>query len=373
MLPGSVLWTRVLAGSWLAQQGVAGTVPAQGSAYAATGGGIAVLGSGTSVSAFQLSSGRPRWQVSVAGVPAGSQIVGVRAFSGVVAVGVQPAGQGTVRHEVVLSAATGQQLRTYQASPYGGAVAADGYRTVIVGARGITAYANATGRVLWRRPTGRPAEAWRVTGQYLYVTEAGDGYLGSAPVTALRRISLRDGALKILRPGPPAFAGTLTGAVAGVVLFTDANGVSAYSGGNGDLLWHRAPAALDLADARTGTVYLAIRNTLTGVSPRTGAVISVAADSVSASLYTVNGGVALGLDEGALGEAWGYSPVRQRVVWTSHSLPWPHFFVDLSGLGGSASPATHIVLLATCAGVGASPAGTTAAVCAKPELVAILA
>ena len=87
----------------------------------------------------------------------------------------------------------------------------------------------------------------------------------------------------------------------------------------------------------------------------------------------MNGGVALGLDEGALGDAWGYSPVDKKVIWTSKALPWPHFFVDLSGLGGSDSPASEVVLLATCSQVGPTTAGTSAPACLKPELVAILA
>ncbi len=383
---GTVLWARPLAGSWLAQPGVAGTVPVQGSAYAATDGHIALLGTGTSVSAFEAATGQPRWQVSLAGLPAGAQIVGVRAFSGVVAVGVQlPGSRSGGREEVILSAATGQQIRTYPAAAYGGAIAADNYRTVVIGAHAVTAYVNATGRVLWARSTGRPAEAWRVAGQYVYVTRTSHGYLGSAPVTALLRISLRTGTPKILRPpGRSGFpAGTLGGAVVpparsgrsldGVVLFSGASGVWAFSGDDAGQRWHLAGATLEFADARTGTVYLAIRGTLTAVSPATGTVLSVAADSVLASLFSVNGGVALGLDEGALGDAWGYSPVKKKVVWTSKALPWPHFFVDLSGLGGSDSPASNVVLLATCAQVGASTGGASAAACMKPELVAVLA
>lgn len=160
--PGSVLWTRHLTGSWLAQPGVAGTVPARRSAYAAAGGGLAVLGSGTSVSAFQAGTGKPRWHVSIGGVPAGSQIVSVRAFSGVIAIGVQPAAsQAPDRDEVIVSATTGRQLRIYPASLYGGAIAADSYRTVIVGTHDVTAYANATGRVLWRRWTASRGVASR--------------------------------------------------------------------------------------------------------------------------------------------------------------------------------------------------------------------
>jgi hypothetical protein len=383
--PGTILWTRYLSGSWLAEPGVAGTVPALGSAYAATDGHIAVLGSGTSVTGFAAAKGTLSWQTSLAGLPAGSQIVGVRAFSGVVAVGVQPAGSRPAgREEVILSAATGRQIRTFPAAAYGGAIAADNYRTVIVGAHAVTAYVNASGRVLWARFTGRPAEAWRVAGQYVYVTRTSHGYLGSAPVTGLLRISLRTGAPKILRPGRSGFpAGTLSGAVVprassgrpldGVVLFAGAGGVWAFSGDNALPLWHFVPAALELTDARTGTVYLAIRGMLTAVNPATGAVLRDAGVSVLSSLYSVNGGVALGLDEGALGDAWGYSPVEKKVIWTSKALPWPHFFVDLSGLGGSDSPASNVVLLATCGQVGPTTAGTSAPTCLKPELVAVLA
>ena len=383
--PGSILWARQLPGSWLAEPGVAGTVPAQGSAYAATDGHIAVLGSGTSVTALAAAKGEPRWQTSLAGLPPGSQIVGVRVFASVVAVGVEPPSSRTGgRDEVILSAATGRQIRTFPAAAYGGAIAADNYRTVIVGAHAVTAYANASGRVLWARSTGRPAEAWRVAGQYVYVTRTSHGYLGSAPVTALLRISLRTGVPKILRPKPPGFpAGTLSGAVVprassgrpldGVVLFAGAGGVWAFSGDNALPLWHIAPAALELTDARTGTVYLAIGGMLKAVNPATGAVLSVVAGSVLSSLYSVNGGVALGLDEGALGDAWGYSPAKNRVIWTSRALPWPHFFVDLSGLGGSDSLASNVVLLTICGQVGPTTAGTSAAACLKPELVAVLA
>jgi hypothetical protein len=216
------------------------------------------------------------------------------------------------------------------------------------------------------------------------VTRASHGYLGSAPVTALLRISLRTGAPKILRPLPPGFpAGTLSGAVVpratsgrplgGVVLFTGAGGVWAFSGDDARLLWHLAPATLELTDARTGTVYLAIGGVLKAVNSATGAVLSVAAGSVLSNLYSVNDGVALGLDEGALGDAWGYSPATNKVIWTSKSLPWPHFFVDLPGLGGSDSPASNVVLLTICGQVGSAAAATSAAACLKPELAAVLA
>ena len=64
----------------------------------------------------------------------------------------------------------------------------------------------------------------------------------------------------------------------------------------------------------------------------------------------------LGLDRGALGKAWGYSVAVKRVLWTSGPLPWPHYFVDPSGIGGSASPSSNGLLLAICAELGPPPA-----------------
>jgi hypothetical protein len=119
-------------------------------------------------------------------------------------------------------------------------------------------------------------------------------------------------------------------------------------------------------------VYLATGSSLAGIDALSGAVVSNAAISVAASLYWVRDGVALGLDQNALGEAWGYNLSTRRVVWTSAGLPWPHFFVDLSGLGGSASPASDIALLATCATVGVAASPTVAPACARPELAAVL-
>jgi hypothetical protein len=83
----------------------------------------------------------------------------------------------------------------------------------------------------------------------------------------------------------------------------------------------------------------------------------------------VRNGVALGLDEGPLGQAWGYDVATQRVIWNTRTLPWPHYFVDLSGIGGSAPPGLNEVLLASCAQVGAQPPGGTGPRCARPQLV----
>jgi len=38
----------------------------------------------------------------------------------------------------------------------------------------------------------------------------------------------------------------------------------------------------------------------------------------------------------------------QRVTLAAPGLPWPHYFVDLSGVGGSADPAGNLVIIAAC-------------------------
>jgi len=365
---GSILWTAGLPGSWLAEAGVTGTVPTLGEAYAASGGGLAVLGEGLEVTAFRLATGTRMWQTVLTGVPNGSAIVGVRAFAGVVAVGVQPAGQAAARDEVMLSAATGRQIRSYPAAAYGGAIASDGSSTVIVGTTAVTAYADSTGQVLWSRATGPPGQTWRVSGQYAYVAEAGR----PSGVQLVRRITLSSGAEQVLRPSAHAnYPGTLSAVIDGVMLFSQGGGVYAYDSETGGPLWQLDSTVQELSDARSGTVYLASGNALTGVDVHTRTVLSHATLSVAGSLYWVSGGVALGLDQDALGDAWGYNLVTHHVLWTSAALPWPHFFIDLSGLGGSASASGDIVLLATCARVGAAIT-TAGPSCARPELAAVL-
>jgi hypothetical protein len=62
----------------------------------------------------------------------------------------------------------------------------------------------------------------------------------------------------------------------------------------------------------------------------------------------VRDGVALGLDQGAGGDAWGYDVSEQRVTLAAPGLPWPHYFVDPDGVGGSADPASNTVVIAAC-------------------------
>jgi hypothetical protein len=372
---GTVRWARLLPGSWVAQTGLLGTTPARGQAYAALGDQVAALGSGLAVSAYAAGSGQPLWTADLTGFPAGSAIVSIRVWPGVVTAGVRrPAAAGTAaREEVVLAAATGRRIRAYPAAPFGGAVAADAAATVIVGTHAVTRYANRTGDVLWSRPTGPAAQAWQEDGNFLDVAVAAGGYLGAAPVTALRRINLRTGAERLIRPRAHAFAGTLSLAFDGVVLFTGATGITAYRAATGTRLWHRRAGLPESVDVPQERLYLLAGNALVGVDPVTGARRAKVsgANAESAGLYGVRGGAVLGLDRGALGKAWGYNVATKRVLWTSGPLPWPHYFVDPSGIGGSTSPASNGLLLAICAELGPRPGPGVAQSCLRPELTAI--
>jgi len=90
------------------------------------------------------------------------------------------------------------------------------------------------------------------------------------------------------------------------------------------------------------------------------ATVSGSAVNGSAGLYAVRDGVALGLDQGASGDAWGYNIGAQRVTLAAAGLPWPHYFVDLGGVGGSADPASDLVVIAACAQLApSSPASAS--------------
>jgi outer membrane protein assembly factor BamB len=377
--PGSILWTSVLPGSWTVEPGVTGTVTSQGAAYAAVGGGVAVVAAGTTVAALAAGTGRPLWQTSLSGVSAGVAIVSLRAFSDVVAVGVEPSAGGG-RQEEILSASTGRLMRAYPAADYGGAIQADKARTVIVGNRAVSAYANATGRVVWSRLIGAAGQAWRVAGNDVYVTETAARRGDAGRITALRKINLRTGAEQVVRMRGAAVGGTMSDVIDApggvpVALFASAGGILAYDAADGRLLWQHAGAVLELTDNSAATVYLATGSALTGIQVGTGTAVSSTTMSVAGSLYSVSGGVAFALDQDGIGEAWGYDLGKDKIVWTTGSqgsLPWPHFFVDQSGLGGSASPGTDIVVVAICAQLGTAPGGTAAPACLRPELAAVL-
>jgi hypothetical protein len=352
-------WVSALSGAWTAGEGAAGTMPVSGQAYVAVGGGVAAVGTGLTVTGYGLREGESLWQITL-NAPAGSSIMSVRAWPDVVTAGII-AKDGRTRTEVVIDAATGAVLRQYPAAVFGGAVTASAATTVVVGPASVTSYDNANGRVRWTRPSG-VGQTWRADGDILYVAESAGGYLGSAPVMSLRVINLETGAERTLRSPPgDAFSGTLTVAADSAVLFTSAAGVTAYSGSTGEMLWSMPDAVPEGADPSGGLVYLtSAGGALTGVDPLTGVVKASVPGSTaggSAGIYVVRGGVALGIDSGQGGEAWGYSLAAGRVTWTVAGLPWPHFFSDLSGLGGSAAASGNVVVVAVCPHLSRSPAG----------------
>jgi len=375
---GQARWTQPLPGSWLAEPGLAGTTPAHGEAYAAMGRQLAVVGFGSTVQAYRASTGTPLWVSSLARFGAGAQVVAVRSWPKVITAGVtvpgRAPGAASTRREVVLSAASGRLIRSYPAAAFGGAVSAAAGRTVIVGNSAVTCYSNRTGRVIWSRPTGPAAQAWKTDGNELYLTVAAGGYLSGAPVRALRKLNLRTGTQRLVRPPGASFQGVLTRAADGVVVFTGPRGAIAYSGSTGAWLWRRAGALPQDVDPVDGLLYLSAGSALAGVDPwtgRTAAHVPGGSAPGGSGFYAVRDGTVLGLDQGGTGEAWGYDAAAGRVRWTNPAVPWPHFFVDLSGIGGSAGPWSTAVLLAICGQTAAAVPAGSGQVCVKPELTAL--
>ena len=191
------------------------------------------------------------------------------------------------------------------------------------------------------------------------MAESAGGFVDSAPVTALRRIDLATGAELVVRPLEGlSFRGTLSAAFDGVVLFSSAAGVTAYNGTTGVRLWSARGAVPEGTDLRPRRIYLTEGANLVGVDPQTGRVKATASGSAvngAAGVYVVRNGVALGLDQGGNGDAWGYDLAAQRVTLAAPGLPWPHYFVDLGGVGGSADPASNLVVIAACTQLAPAP------------------
>jgi hypothetical protein len=375
-VPSMIQWNRPLTGSWQVVAGLTGTVPAAGLAYVSVGYGVAALGAGLTVSAYSAKTGAPLWGDGLTGFPAGAAIVSVRTWPGEVTAGVSYTSAGHLeRTEVVISRSTGTPSGRYPAAVFGGAVWGSAQYTVIVGPTTVTSYDNATGRARWRLSTGQVQLAWRTDGGTLYMAESATGFLGSAPVTALRQINLATGAQVLIRPLEGlSFPGTFSAAFDGVVLFSSAAGVAAYYGTTGAWLWTIGGAVVEGTDPQKQRIYLTRGSNLVAVNPITGQVTATASGSAvygSAGLYAVRDGVALGLDQGPNGDAWGYDISAQRVTLSAAGLGWPHYFVDLSGVGGSADPASDLVIIAACtqlaprtpvsASPSASPSGSPGA------------
>jgi hypothetical protein len=279
-VPSMVRWTAALPGSWDVVSGLTGTVPASGLAYASVGDGVAAVGVGLTLYGYSSKTGAPKWQDTLAGFPAGAAIVSVRSWPGEVTAGVSyraAGGTGALERTEVVISDPGAQTGRYPASAFGGAVAGSATYTVIVGATAVTSYDNATGRVRWRRPTGQVAQAWRADGNSLYVAESAGGFVDSAPVTALRRINLVTGTEFLVRPLEGlSFHGTFSTAFDGVVLFSSAAWVTAYSGTTGAWLWSVHEAVPEGTDQRPRRIYLTEGSNLVGVDPQTGRVKATA-------------------------------------------------------------------------------------------------
>ena len=358
-----VRWTASLPGSWDVASGLTGTVPASGLAYASVGNGVAAVGAGLTVSGYSSKTGALKWQDTLTGFPAGAAIVSVRTWPGEVTAGVSYRSAGSAgapeRTEVVISDRGG---RPDGPVPGGDVRRGGGGQPEIHrrrrGHRGdqLRQRDGAYQVAAAHRPV---AQAWRTDGNWLYVAESAGGFVDSAPVTALRRIDLGTGAELVVRPLEGLeFDGTFSTAFDGVVLFSSAAGVTAYSGTTGAWLWSINGAVPESTDHRPRRIYLTEGSNLVGVDPLTGRVRATASGSAvngSAGVYVVRGGVALGLDQGGNGDAWGYDLAVQRVTLAAAGLPWPHYFVDLSGVGGSADPASDLVIIAACTQLAPSP------------------
>lgn len=366
------LWAARLAGTWSAGTGPGtvgdgGTVPVNGQgAYLAVGSGLVTVGTGLTLTGYDEDNGSRRWQTTLA-APAGTEIMSVRAWPGAITVGLL-APDGRSRSEAVLDPATGTELRSYPAAVFGGAVSASTATTVVIGTNTVTSYNNATGRIRWQHTTGGD-ESWQADGQTLYLAQAPGGPPGSSPVTALNVINMETGAERVLSsPLGQPFSGTLAMATDGAALFASSAGVQAYDGETGRELWDQAGWIPEGADpAGREADFATTDGALVAADPRTGhvrATAPAAAATGTAAFYVVRDGVAFGLNSGANGDAWGYDMATRKVTWTWPALPWPHFFSDPSGLGGSAAASGDIVAVSTC------PTLASPGICADPELVA---
>lgn len=374
-----VRWSRPLAGSWVAQGGYGGTVPAAGTAYAAAGDGVAAIGDGLALAAYEVTTGFPRWSQTLTGFPPGSAIVAVHAWRGVLTVGVGlgagPGGGFSGRRELVLDAVTGKQIRSYPAGIDGGAVFASQRRTVILGRTSVTGFSNSSGRALWRDQAGPAGQSWRVAGNFLYVTISAEGAAGTAPVTAVRQIDLISGTQRLITPPGGSFDGALSAVVGGSLAFSGGTGLSLYSTSTGRLTGVRPDAVADGVDPALGVLYAEVGGVQTGLNPVTGQDEPAPA-TLPSGAYAVRNGLAIGLGQGSGASVWVYSVARRRVLWTARTMAWPHYFGDTSGLPGSSDPASQMVLIATCASAGrpvVSGSGVAGAVrtCVRPRLVAL--
>jgi len=187
---------------------------------------------------------------------------------------------------------------------------------------------------------------------------------------------LQTGTERLIRPHGRSFTGMLTGVIGGELVFSSSSGLSMYSVANGHLTGYRPRAVTEWADSVQNVLYANIAGVLTGIDPATARNKSDEGAAIPAGAFGVRAGVALGLNPGDQGAAWGYSLAKRRVIWTAKALPYPHyFFAESSGLGGSADRGSGMVLLVTCGATGQPVRGTVVGdggrTCLRPRLAAI--
>jgi len=208
------------------------------------------------------------------------------------------------------------------------------------------------------------------------VTVSAGGVVGTAPVTAVRQIDLQTGTERLIRPHGRSFSGMLTGVIGGELVFSSSSGLTMYSVATGHLTGYRPRAVTEWADSVQNVLYANIAGVLTGIDPATARNKPAEGAAIPAGAFGVRAGVALGLNPGDQGAAWGYSLAKRRVIWTAKPLPYPHYFLaESSGLGGSADRASGMVLLVTCGATGQPVRGTVVGgggrTCLRPRLAAI--
>ena len=160
--------------------------------------------------------------------------------------------------------------------------------------------------------------------------------------------------------------------------------MTAYSSRTGTLEWRvtltgfPAGAAIVSVRAWPGEVTAGVSYRPAGGAPRRTEVALSGTDGTPFGRYPAGafGGAVAGSQQDTVvvgnGDAWGYDLAVQRVTLAASGLPWPHYFVDLSGVGGSAAPAGNLVIIAACRQLAPVPSASpgTSALPASPAVSA---
>ena len=113
-------------------------------------------------------------------------------------------------------------------------------------------------------------------------------------------------------------AGNADGAVTAVIgralVLSSSSGLSMYSVASGYLTGQRLRAVAEWADPVRNVLYADIAGVLTGIDPATERNKPDEGAAIPGGVYGVHAGVALGLNPGDQGAAWGYSVAKRRVI-----------------------------------------------------------